>query len=672
MTRNKKPNYVKRISNNLLISLTYTKNDENQTECLVSFHNLLLGKVVVNPKEDTNGDGASGWFNSVFGSSLTETERLTNGGTDTDQSTKIFLGYIQLFGYVVCNYKYILNHSVSIGSGTIGSGNDQENFGDDDVQIDQNHQVREIQLGIMKQIWSNKDYVSQYNNDHIEEDLKNEGWDEDLEVPQVLDTAPFIAQSFTDRMIIGDKIGGINDLVAPQHKINNSSTRTSNSKESTIDKYRRYLLQDLVLGFNSLPEPKGQSAISGDGGELLRELADSILPFYTTSQSLLFSDIALQKGESKCYRIKFPNLEGLPPSYNTRLTGVTGDQGLLSIRYALAVGVLEMCNQILETKTAYFPYENDQKYVEDNGNFLLPDYFKRTTIDQDWNVKIVDKDETKVKEDRSEDHAIDKQSFLQDLTKLIESDLYNMPKTSTTERRRSFHNNGVRNDGLIAQIKKSIKTQYQIRVNNQQLCTLGITKQYYHIGDDINFIIDTTPVLDGVSTNLIVGALVYLEAHEKFHCKKGKNATEKDYVHSYKVSPVLKMNSFASSMMLLKNNNNYDGLTSIIHGHLNIPQYLTPQFQSSRLIDLEYYLVFKFNLNEFEKAETTPEVNGSGNVNGHTEAEISEPLISPTDSTSTRTSIQTGQDQPFTTFRKYHIDNNNGGEFHFRLPITIL
>ncbi|CAH2354154.1 hypothetical protein CLIB1423_14S03312 [[Candida] railenensis] len=685
------PQYTKRISNQLSISLSYVASeDPSKVECLISFKNISNHNVVINPEASQEQNGNGSWLSSMFGekknSSNLEKEKLTLNTKDA-QPLNIFLGYVQLFGYVVCNYKFELNDGNAISSlgGDDGTGSNDE--GDIDSGDNENEYDDSNQEGLKDyQLWSNKDYIQQYNNDDLDDQVKHEGWPKDLKLSEILDTTPFISQSYKDRMIIGGKIGGIEDLVVVDEDRSIAQQQQQQSKQSDgkfqIDKYKRSLLQDLVAGFNTFPEPTGNAGNGADGIELIREISDAILPFYATSQSLLFSDVSLKKDETKLFRIQFPRLKEFPPSYNTKSTGMTGDQGLLSIRYQLAVGLSEMNSKVgvLQPRTVYFPYEVRAEYVKNDESYLLPDYLRRTTIDQSWKVlKIENEDEKSIS--KEEDAAaqstveediekLDKQSFLEDLTNLIDSDLRNMPLISSTERRKSIpaiNENAV--DGLNPQLPKHLKTQYQIRLNNKELCLVSIKKPYYHLGEDINFVIDAAN--SAHNGTRIVGTTAHLEAHEVFHCKIGKSQADKDYTNIFKVSPYLKINSFASSMTQSTSSSNAS--TTLMNGSINIPNYLTTQFQSSRLFDLQYFLVFKFVLKDFFEEEENTEleantVQRNENIDSN---EHEETLLEATPRTANDVLPRDAHDTQFSMFRKHHIDNT-GSEFKFKLPINLI
>lgn len=630
------PDFIKKINERLSVSLSYLKSsNDSETECLLSFHNTLNNNIIVNP--GTNNGKVSeenqSWFNNIFGSSEQEPEMKEE--EPLDNNIKIFLGYIQLFGYVVLNYKFEEDSSFS----TIDISSENSSW------------------------WANREYAQQYQD--------NEAADEDDIRNSKLDNVPFIKRNLKERMIIGGKLGGVNDLVINESQ--NGTGILNKHDNKTIDPSNRYLLQDLLFPFNSIKTPN----ISGNhseqdknfsGKNSIKELTDSIVPFYTTSQYLLFSDLSLPQLSTKTFLIKFPKDGSLVPSYNSRMSRPVCDQGWISIKYLLVVGLLEMLKHQNSMKpySIYFPLEIGGERQGTHERWLQPNYLKGTRIDHDWKVRVNDERNSSSEDNSQKEDTVETRNvFLSDLSKLIESDLYNMPKISTNERKKSVHNehdvNEEIKEGLIPQLPHHLKTQYQIRVNDHQLCLLSISKPYFHIGEDVYFMIDTYP--EEVKQTKIVGLIVHLESHETYHVET-EDGEKHDYKNIYKVSSNLKFNSFASSMANSKlSENKMD--TSLIHGMINIPRYLNQQFQSSEFMDLKHYLVFKFNLNEFE----------TNSENNQQEQEETETLneadqISETES-SQKEDVDNDLNESTNYFQDYRFDNY-GGELRFRLPITLL
>lgn len=127
------------------------------------------------------------------------------------------MGYIQLFGYVVLNYKFRLEES----SNPIDNYSDRSSW------------------------WVNKEYASHY------QDNENTADEEDIE--SNLNRVPFIQRNLKDRMVIGGRLGGVNDLIINDSQ--NSSSILSKHDPKTIDENDRYLLQDLLFPFGSINAP---------------------------------------------------------------------------------------------------------------------------------------------------------------------------------------------------------------------------------------------------------------------------------------------------------------------------------------------------------------------------------------------------------------------------------
>ncbi|CAX43587.1 reduced growth phenotype protein (protein rgp1), putative [Candida dubliniensis CD36] len=518
--------YVKVLNEKLSISLQYLDCERSCQTCVLTFINTADQDININPTKQTS---SGGWLSGLFGSSPPLDESLSKVNVDANLPIDLFLGYIQLFGYVVLNYKF---------------------------EID----TASLEVNKKSQWWNNTEYWNQYletnekKDDRIDEYLK-------------LDTVPFIEENYSEKFTIGGKLGGVQDLV-----VNDDRILTDNG----------YLLHDLIGNFNSYSSSKESQALP------LQSLTDTIVPFYTTPQSLLFTDLTISKNSSRSFCLRIPIRDDLPPSYNTCSTGPACDQGLITIRYSLIVSLIEG-NFSNKTKSVYFPLKMNSKRYGGAHRYLQKRHFDSSIrLDKNWLVEIVsDKEETKHQEkDKSE-----KGSFLQDLSTLIDSDLYNMPKVSSMERRKSSVNgmsDEINSEGYISQLPEHLKTQFRLRVNNQELCTIGLSKPYYHPGEDLNYVINLNP--NASNTTKVIGLSTYLEAHEVYHLpENGKK------IHKYKITGNVKLNTLAPSII---NTQLSESSPCFLNDYLNIPKFVTPQFQSSRFLNLEYHLVFQFNLSE--------------------------------------------------------------------------
>lgn len=500
---------------------------------------------------------------------------------------QLFVGSLQLFGYVILNYNFGLDDFSSISMSDKAPRNSSW--------------------------WLNREYL--LNLCDTENDVYHRN--------EMLSTVPFISDNANHQMVIGGKVGGVNDLVVEE------------SAKIQIDLNQRYLLNDLVYNFNTY---KPSTNSEEDGKLYLKELTDSIVPFYSTSQELLFTDLLIPPMGSKSIEVSFP-LPDLPPSYNTNLTGLSAEQGLVSIKYLMIVGFQKLESLKLNPVSIYFPLHIKSPRFGHDERWLQPDYLQQITIDKSWKLSLTEdnKSTTPIKQD---DSSTDAKSFLEDLDKLIDSDLHNIPKMSSTERKKSVQSLYEENvEGMVPQLPSRLKNQYNFLVNNKQLCLITLSKPYYHVGEDILFNIE----LDNSNprASKIVGMSGHIEAHELFH-----SATP--YTNVYPVTPQIKINSFASAMINSFKEEAPLSEPAIMSGCLNIPSHVCQQFQSSTFMDLKYYIVFKFNLTKFDKKLEQEVADGEENSD----------LIQKTDELHS-------QIEPY----KYNV---YGNEFTFRLPVVIL
>ncbi|EGW33477.1 uncharacterized protein SPAPADRAFT_137294 [Spathaspora passalidarum NRRL Y-27907] len=610
--------YSKVVNDHLSISLTYLPSGTTtEYECLLTFHNTNDQSIVINPQEKQSEPAANpGWLGSIFGRGQKETPEAT-ADPQPDPHLKLFLGHVQLFGYVVLNYNFNIDTSA-------------------------------LEMTKSSQWWNNAEYLDQYFN--------NQDWkDEDLQI-KALNQVPLIAKK--SKLTIEGKLGGVNDLFV------------DHNTDLVIDSTQAYFLHDLITPFNSQQIPTS-SVAAGASTISLNELTDSIVPIYSTRQSLLFTDLAIEPNSSKTFHFRFPVKDTLPPTYNARSTGLACDQGWSSIRYSLIVSVSEpnKPGEKLKPRSIYFPVNVEAQRVGISFRHLQHDYLSDETaftLDPNWQIELVSQ------ETKSDIHSVTesgdaREVFLQDLSKLIESDLYNMPKVSTIERRKSIPFDKldefkqleiVENNKAIPQLPEHLKTQYQLRVNNQELCLISLSRPYFHIGDDINYIIDINRGKQSLPK--VIGIVAYLEAHENYHIGDSNRV----FTNMYKVSGNVKLNTFASAMIDASIENH---TPSLINGHIHIARSLTGQFQSSSFMDLKYYLVFHFNL-----ATMTEETEQGNSEEQHTNG--SQP---PDDGAGERLINGNSNVKPilseelFAINRQYKFDGVGSGH-KFKVPIYLL
>ncbi|CUM63735.1 uncharacterized protein PRCAT00001319001 [Priceomyces carsonii] len=541
-----KASFTKIINDHLSVTCVYlNKQSKFRSECLLSFNNTLKDKKVsINSREPDHNvqdteENDSSWLSNMFGGASLEL-KLINSLPSND--IHIYLGYIQLFGYILLNYKY------SIASASYQINRSQRN----------------------SSWWENKNYAEYYHDEEEDEE-------EDDDVKEtILDNVPFIRENMSRRLVIGGKLGGLNDLDI--------------EGKGQIRESERYLVQDLLYQFNSYETPKlGQGSTTNSGMLPLSELVDSIIPIFTTSQSLLFTDITLPPLSSKTFHVTFPKPKGLAPSYNSRLTGPVCDQGLVSIKYSLVMGF--SLRQSKKPMAVYFPYNVTAERHGNDVRWLQKDYLKEVIVDKSWHADFKN-DFSETEDTISNDKQIidAKSSFFQDLSYLIKSDLHNMPHTLISDRKKSISLAESDHHGELPQLPASLNNQFLVKVNKSSLCLITLNKSYFFLGDDINFVIDIHP--HDISLVKVVGIIAHLEAQETFHSER--NGKDFEFKNAYKVSPTKKLNCFASSILT-------NSTSTLVNGALNCPLYLASQFQSSNLMNLSYFLVLRFNYHDFNE-----------------------------------------------------------------------
>lgn len=366
-----------------------------------------------------------------------------------------------------------------------------------------------------------------------------------------------------------------------------------------FDQTSIYLLHDLAHSFNTMDMAgKNAPAIPEPyHAALAQDLKQSIVPFYVTAQDLLFSSLRLSESQNQVYKMRVPRpSQNLPPLYNTRLTGSAGDSGAVSICYLFVVGVLEQFDDQMKQRAVYFPLELKPGRKGWDREWLQRDYLQEAVVDTEWKSQAAP--ETANGESRANGSGRTEKKFLRDLDTLIESSVH---VVAANERRKSsvslFGNDHT---GYIQQVPQKLKVSYQIRVNNQTLCTLILAKPYFHVGDDVNFFLQLHT--DSQISTRVVGVTSHVEAHEIFHVE---SESTKKPVNLYKVTPTVKINTFADA---LADAYKSDG-SGIVASGVNLPRFLTQQFQASKFMDLKYFLVCRFVLNEFGKSENAKNID---------------------------------------------------------------
>lgn len=575
---------VKKVNNSLDVSFTCTPvpGDPTKLDCVVEF-----ATVENLPPQPTDGADKkeNSWFGSFWGN---ETSQLVD---EPGHELLLLSGYVQLLGYVRLN----------------------QNIGSDGVP---DHSV----------YWKNNDYLAKYTPK-----------DEDEKVTGIMHT-PFFRNYGGENPEKG-RIGGVHDLNA-----------------RLFDSTRSYLVHDLAFGFNTAPLPSANAPplTEAQQQQLVSDLALCIVPFYVTAQRLLFSSVGLTLGSRQAHkmRILLPP-DSLPPSYNTKLTGSAGDGGLVSIAYLFVVGFLENIDGEVKQRAVHFPIEFRPGKLAHDKDWLQSDYLSLTVVDKEWapafdidakGAKVAKSDRrssrTELKiaqesngagdgdaenngnagENGTEDTKVNGASveptgsngvelgngtevgngdlspgaekyhkFVKDLDKLIESSVHTV---ATNERRKSSVSVAPDPSGLLQQVPGKPRVSYQIRVNNRSLCTATVSKSFYHVGEDVHFFLKLHG--EGTGSTRVVGAVAHIEAHEVFHVEEVRKV-----VNKYKVTPSVKVNIYAGALADAYAHRGTSTVASVI----NVPRWLAQQFQASSLMDLKYFMVVRFVLNDFDDRE---------------------------------------------------------------------
>lgn len=605
--------YTKRVSDHLSVSASYSASKHNDAfDVVIEFRNTLDSQLLVNPAPPANSSSELSWIKSVFRLGQTPPKSYDSLHSKGSEPLKVFLGYLQLVGYVVLNYRlgpaFGLSASEAAGDGS--------------------------------QWWANSEYWKQYGDAHD---------DPESDTEEALGHVPFIRHGDASPLVVGGKLGGIADLPA----------ETSHHRLCPSDEYTRYFLHDIPFSFGTAKFPKIPS--HANYSSLLKDLSHAVTPFYCTPQTLMFTELTIDPCSTKTLRFSLPKPPlSLPPSYNSHLTGMSCDQGWASIKYSLVVGLSykddasDSPNQML-LRAIYMPYEVRAARIGTNHRWIQPNYFcsSYAFVDKEWGP--IDVAHTT---DPAGDSNTDRSSFVKSLQRMIDSDLHDLPNVfgedvasndvDDSHDHRDESRRPSISDTIVAQLPHHLKTQFQIRANSLQICLLSISKPYYHVGDSVTFTVNLCPTGELLEVGLpaIQGFTVHLEAHELYY-----PATGTTIKNVYRVSPSHKFNTIASTMVCGDRSVESKSSCALISSKLDIQRHLAPQFESSRFMGLKYYLVFRFIVGKFPvyPRAAAPQLSASSLPN----AEIPSHEIS------------------YESFRENDQDLS-GSSVVFRLPLPIL
>lgn len=523
-----------KILQNLTVSVTYSQVPGNPEEldCTIDFLNTSVSSTSISENSISNGEKD---IDTLVDSSLDEDAEATERSKLTDPASNdisLFLGYIQMVGYVRLNNDFA-------GS---GSSTSAELF------------------------WKNHEYASKYPTEN-----------EHDKVEAILQT-PF----FNDK----DTLCHFKNKLAGWPEI----------RAGTVDAVSQYLLHDLAHSFNSKEPPKTNGTLlsAQELNFLVSEFPQCIVPFYVTSQHLLFSSTNIKGGARETHKLRLPvPANTLPPSYNTRLTGFLGDNGLVSICYKFVVGLLDENKDGMSSRSMYFPYEFTPGQLRTERGWSQPDFLQLPIVDKSWKPRVIEtealdaRSNGKTNSGNSDTKKRSEAKLQAELENLINS---SVETVAAKERRKSSVSLMKKDDnGYIPQIPTKTRLSYQIMVNSQHLCQAFLSKASFRVGEDVHFCL-SLPTTHSLATR-VVGAVAHIEAHEVFHLPE-----QRKLINVYKVTPSIKLNTYASALAITSEDEN-----CLVSNMINLPLLLTQQFQASTLMDLKYFLVFSLVLNEFDE-----------------------------------------------------------------------
>ncbi|KAG7192677.1 uncharacterized protein KQ657_001458 [Scheffersomyces spartinae] len=631
--------YTKVVSNALRITIKY-RSDNRAT---IVFHNTLKNRPIeINPQQVK-----AGWL-SIFGFRQTieeseveesDTSHL-NDDVDADSGAPvtIFLGYIQFFGYLVHNY--------SIRHGSHDAYSPQAN----------------------ESLWVNSMYTTTYDDSIVTDENnsnnnksggsgeQNDSYETRLE--KILLT-PLMHHSVDNPLVIGGKMGAVNDLIVVEKQVR----KTSN----VINSNNRYLLQDLISPFNSIPTPTltvHDDDPNENGFIPLHELTDNLTPFYATPQSLMFSELHIPPKLSTSFEVTLPGVLGLPPSYNTHMTAPLSDQGWVSIQYRLIVGFNFQHSHDEDPvhRAVYFPYTMRMNIDESmHCGEYLQSYFAEIKFDNDWTPEVNQvTDSTMVTTSSASPPLAElldisllqidnkRQVFLDELDTLIKLDIYEITTQSSLRKKSIAEASSEEMAQWNRRPVPSLKNKFQIRVNNHDLCIISLPRTTFHLGNNIHFSIDLNP--SDAATTKVVGVTVHLEAIENYHVTESKDK----FQNRYKVTPTFKLNTMACSLLPNPGSN-------MVRGSINIPQFLTPEFRVTNFLDVRYQLSFKFVLVELEGHNVDDNLGSAvSTTNTDNGTELDPALSGLHYSTS------------FIQFIHDYQHDSSGTDMRFKFPIVVL
>lgn len=348
---------------------------------------------------------------------------------------------------------------------------------------------------------------------------------------------------------------------------------------------------------------------------------EKLVPFFSTSQSLLFSELHLESGEVKTFYFKCKLPKTLPPSYKGSSIG---------INYHLIVGA-SLNKSIPKPLNLHFPlkiYPNfDEEGYQPISNlekFILlpPDKIlneavqvyggRRTSFKT---IKKVILTEPKLTQNTKKEKFISRIEHLIDNEKDQDLNINDFKginsKETLTAFTESINNRGEIDENIPVRVQKDgytfekqvtkIQTQYIISRNGQSITTLTFSKPFYKIGEEIKLSLDLHD--KDLQTT---GVLISLESLELI---RDSFSADLDMTKTLPRSLAFYKESYPTYNV--KN----------LPVNIPIPLHATPQFKTN-IFESRWCLSLKFVLSQDEKYEevhsdeTGNMLNAKENISG--------------------------------------------------------
>jgi hypothetical protein len=378
-------------------------------------------------------------------------------------------------------------------------------------------------------------------------------------------------EEFRKKSAISGKIGGLDGLEL-----------TKSHGNGIFDKISGYFNQEL-------------DTMADEQDEKNKNL-ETMVPFFSTPKSLLFSEVNLQPGETQIFYFKCRLPRALPPTYDGRgikihyrlIAGASLDQKLptpVNVHFPLRI------SQNFD-ENGYQPVASLDKFILLSSDKLFNELFQSKTGRRSSFKTIKNMILTQPKLSQTNK----KELFLKQLDQLIqhpdEQPQFKIDdfKTSSVMENISLYTEALITKGEVDQDDETVKrdgyvfqkqvtklqTQYIINYNSQHISTLTFSKPIYKIGEAVKISLDLSS--NDVSTT---GILVSLETIEMIRESYGadQEETSSSITHFKESYTTMQMESIQLS--------------------IPIPLSSTAQFKTN-IFESKWCLVIKFILTKDE------------------------------------------------------------------------